>query len=237
MSVKRECTFGNTVLKSLWKVLVRPDRYIIVFDASIPCKLAGGVYVHQYKISLYIPIGFIEYQVRCYVPKFNTAWNEIHLSSFFHNKFRNISMTPLHLFRWHRFIYFDDTTSFISMAPLHLFRWHHFIYFDGTASFISMAPLHLFRLRHFIYFDGTTSFISMTPLHLFRWHRFIYFDDTTSFISMAPLHLFRWRRFVYFDGTASFISMTPLHLFRWHHFIYSAFRLEVWNKCGSSENF
>ena len=84
MSVKCECTFDNTFLKSLWKVLVRLDRYITVFDVSILCKLAGGVYVQQYKISLNIPIGFIEYEVRFYVPKFNAARNEFHLSSLFY---------------------------------------------------------------------------------------------------------------------------------------------------------
>jgi hypothetical protein len=80
---QRECAFDNAVIKSLRKELVCFERYVTVFDVAILRKLAGGVYLKQYNISLYIPIGFIWYQVRFYVPKLNSAWNEFHLSSSF----------------------------------------------------------------------------------------------------------------------------------------------------------
>jgi hypothetical protein len=40
-----ECTYDNSVLKSLRKELVRFDHYVTVFDVAILCQLAGVVYV------------------------------------------------------------------------------------------------------------------------------------------------------------------------------------------------
>jgi hypothetical protein len=96
--IQCECTSDNAFLNSLWKVLVHFDRHITVFDVAILRKLTGGVYVERYKTSLYILIGFIEYQVRFYVPQVQCC----------------VKWVPNVLFllqcvKW----YFDDITSFI----------------------------------------------------------------------------------------------------------------------------